>query len=60
MANYADFNDTSISTLTSLPALASTNETAKPFTAYSTMTGGNDIGVSIAALTLLCVVFATL
>ncbi|KAI7235610.1 hypothetical protein KC330_g4216 [Hortaea werneckii] len=77
MANYVDFNDTSASILTSLPALASVNETAKPSTASPTMMGGNDNGVlataepytgmatktaqvSIAALTLLCVVFATL
>ncbi|RMX78680.1 hypothetical protein D0869_08891 [Hortaea werneckii] len=77
MANYADFDDTSTSTVTSLPALASINETTKPSMASSTMMGGNDTGVlataepytgmatktaqaSIAALTLLCVVFATL
>ncbi|KAI6882259.1 hypothetical protein KC318_g16523 [Hortaea werneckii] len=77
MASYVDFNNTSTSTGTSLPALASINETAKPSTASSAMMGGNDTGglataepytgmatktaqASIAALTLLCVVFATL
>ncbi|KAI7213672.1 hypothetical protein KC333_g6444 [Hortaea werneckii] len=41
MANYADFNNTSTSTVTGLPAPASVNETAKPSTASSTMMGGN-------------------
>lgn len=76
MANYEVFANASISTVTSLPALASINETVKPATAYSTITAGNETGVlataepytgmatktakaSIAALTLLCVVFAT-
>ncbi|KAI6854727.1 hypothetical protein KC343_g15125 [Hortaea werneckii] len=75
MANYALFGNASSSTVTSLPALASTNGTAKPSTAYSTDTGGNATGAlttaepytgmatrtaqaGIAALTLLCVVFA--
>ncbi|KAI7145106.1 hypothetical protein KC343_g15169 [Hortaea werneckii] len=77
MANYALFDNASSSTVTGLPALASTNGTAKPSTAYSTMTGGNVTGAlttaepytgmgtrttqaGVAALTLLCVVFATL
>ena len=69
MANYGVFNNAS-----TLPALASMNQTANPSTLYSTTTGSNATGgfapytgmatktaqASIAALTLLCVVFATL
>ncbi|KAI7365200.1 hypothetical protein KC354_g5051 [Hortaea werneckii] len=76
VANYGVFSNTGTSTVTSLPTLTGSNETAKPSTAYPAMTSGNATEVSataepytgmaastaqagIAALTLLCVVFAT-
>ncbi|KAI7277940.1 hypothetical protein KC345_g6270 [Hortaea werneckii] len=49
MANYAFSSNASSSTATSLPALASINETVKPSTAFSTMTGGNATGALTTA-----------